>query len=219
MCLPLCSSCCLGFLFGSHWTQCLQEPALVSSCLRNGEDLSRQRSLRRLGSAFLELPALGKMVCSSSAVLWGGVGLLCRSCCGRDSCPPGDPLQRVEDRTHDLCGVLWREEDGGGFFTESMKKKIAYWGQAAKGRESLCEASECYKSISVAMMDDLDLVRSYVLYWSAIEGNDMSRRVGQDFSKVSTRKGLCFPRSYNSAFYDNSDDRLTKFAFKNQLFH
>lgn len=48
-CPPLCSSCCPGFLSGSHWIQCLQEPALVSYCLRKGEDLSRQGSLRGLG--------------------------------------------------------------------------------------------------------------------------------------------------------------------------
>lgn len=40
-CPPLCLSCCPGFLSGSPWTQCLPEPALVSSFLRNGEDFSR----------------------------------------------------------------------------------------------------------------------------------------------------------------------------------
>lgn len=36
-------------------------------------------------------------------------------------CPrlPGEPLQREEDRAHDLGDVLWREQDGGFFLQKA----------------------------------------------------------------------------------------------------
>lgn len=55
----------------------------------------------------------------------------------------GDSQQRVEDRARVLCDVLWRGQGGEEFLLKGNKIKelSAYWSQAVKGRESLCEAS------------------------------------------------------------------------------
>lgn len=42
MCHLLCLSCCPGFLFGSPWIQYLPGHALVSCCLREGEEVGRE---------------------------------------------------------------------------------------------------------------------------------------------------------------------------------
>lgn len=69
MCHLLCLSCCPGFLFGSPWIQCLPGPALVSFCLREGEEFGREG----------EPPWQGR---------WQFARVLC-CCCSRSAFPGG----------------------------------------------------------------------------------------------------------------------------------
>lgn len=79
----------------------------------------------------------------------------------------------------------------------------------------------------VQLMDDVDLLREDVLFLHRsrvtllpLLGTQIENRPSL-FPSVYMRRSFlfCFSRSNNCAFHDNSDDWLTKFTFKNQLFY